>query len=438
MTMTAAEKLLEGAKPVSPVMADPELSPNDLVARAAALRERFREQQADTEARTFYSQDLHQAIEDAGLYRVYVPRKYGGYEFELPTFVRVVIEVARGCMSSGWCYALAAAHALQVAAWWPEQAQDEIFNKGLPNLGDFRAAGVAAPVGPLTKTSDGWSLTGRVSFASGIPISTHYMGQALIIDDPKGPPRQAAFAAPRDTFDIVDDWGFTIGLKGSGSHTIKFDAATLPEHYVLENFDLLNPDVGNGTEGLRLHKQPIYAGRSMGAFVMTLAAVEVGGAYLALDEYERIIREKKTAMPPFRPRVLDPDFQRWYGEALTRIANAEAALLRCAERHMEICQRAADGGQPFTRDEDLLLCNQGREVRLDVWRVLTDIMVPTVGANALSNGEPMERVFRDLTTATAHRDSMLTDWFYGETARSALGLASGDEAIMPSRGPNAR
>jgi len=413
-----APKVLDAAKQLNLVQPDPELTPDGMVARAAALRERLREEQAQTEERTFYSQELHQAMEDAGLYRVYVPRMFGGYAFDVPTYLRVVIEVARGCMSSGWCFALATAHALQVASWWPEQAQREIFGEG-----DFRAAGVAAPVGPIAKSGEGYVLNGKVSFCSGIPVSSHYMGQALMPSDEPGPPRMAAFVASREDFTILDDWGYTIGLKGSGSHSIVFQEVQLPEHWVLEDYNLLDGDVENGTPGLRLHENPLYAGRSMGHFVMELAAVMVGGAWLALDEFEAIIREKMTPMPPFRPRLLDPDYQRWYGEAITKIAAAENMLLHLGERHMELCRRAAGGGAPFSRAEDLLLCTQAREVIVELWHVMTDIVVPTVGAAALSNGERVERVFRDMATAMSHRNMMLKEFFFGETTRGLLGIA---------------
>ena len=104
-----------------------------------------------------------------------MPRRYGGYEFDASTFMRMTQELSRGCVSTGWCVSLASAHALQIASWWGEQAQAEIFGDG-----DFRCAAVAAPIGTATRIEGGWELRGKVAYASGIPYSTHYMGQALI------------------------------------------------------------------------------------------------------------------------------------------------------------------------------------------------------------------------------------------------------------------
>jgi 3-hydroxy-9,10-secoandrosta-1,3,5(10)-triene-9,17-dione monooxygenase len=44
-----------------------------------------------------------------------------------------------------------------------------------------------------------------------------------------------------------------------------------------------------------------------------------------LDEYERLTRTKTTPLPPFVPRIKDPDYQRWFGRALTHIATAGRA-----------------------------------------------------------------------------------------------------------------
>jgi 3-hydroxy-9,10-secoandrosta-1,3,5(10)-triene-9,17-dione monooxygenase len=87
------------------------ITPEALVARAAALRPELVRRQAEVEERTFYSPELHDELERAGFYRMYVPRRYGGLEVDVPTFMRVGIELARGCVSTAWGACLAANHA---------------------------------------------------------------------------------------------------------------------------------------------------------------------------------------------------------------------------------------------------------------------------------------------------------------------------------------
>ena len=67
---------------------EPELTPEEMVERAIALRADLVADQAETEKRTFYSPEMHQRFLDAGFYHLYVPRRYGGYEFDVPTYMR--------------------------------------------------------------------------------------------------------------------------------------------------------------------------------------------------------------------------------------------------------------------------------------------------------------------------------------------------------------
>ena len=346
-----------------------------------------------------------------------MPRRYGGYEFDVPTYVRVVIELSRGCVSTGWCCALAAAHALQVGSLLEEQAQAEIFGDG-----DFRAAAVAAPIGPATRTAEGWQLRGKVAYCSGIPYSTHYMGQALIADSDGQPTeRMLLFVAPRGVWTMLDDWGELLGLKGSGSQSITFDGGVVPAHWALEDTLMVDFDPHGGTPGFRLHGNPLYNGRSISCFTMTLAAIMVGAAYQALDEYELLLDSKPTIMAPFQPRRVDPDFQRWFGSALAKIATAEAALLNCADQHMELCRRVADGGD-YTYGDDHLLGAIAREVMIADLGGHAGRDLPHRGSSAGARGQRMERIYRDMSIGNSHRNTLLREFAWGELAREHLGL----------------
>ena len=158
---------------------------------------------------------------EAGFYRMLVPRRFGGFEFDLPAFWRVVIAIGRGCPSTAWCLCLAAGHALQVGSLFEEQAQTEVFGDG-----HFLCPAVAAPAGMATRADDGgWVLNSTHPYSSGAPYSTHYMGQTFAPKTGDGPPPILLFIAPRESWTMLDDWGDTLGLKGSGSHSVRFENA---------------------------------------------------------------------------------------------------------------------------------------------------------------------------------------------------------------------
>jgi 3-hydroxy-9,10-secoandrosta-1,3,5(10)-triene-9,17-dione monooxygenase len=398
---------------------EPELTPKEMIARAVALRPRLIEEQAATEERTCYSEELHQEFLKAGFYRLYVPRLYGGYEFDVPTFMRLLVELARGCANTAWCFGLGAAHALQVASWWEEPAQAELFDDG-----DFRAAAVAAPIGPATRTEDGWELNGKVSYCSGIPYSTHYMGQALLPEsEPEAIPSFLLFVAPKSEWTILDDWGHLLGMKGSGSQSITFEGGRIPAHFGIEDTFMVDVNVDDGTPGLRLHGNPMYGGRALCCFTMTLGAILVGAAYNALDEYQTMLETKLTPIPPLVPRKLDLDYQRYFGRALAKISTAEAALMNCAEQHMELCRRFVDEGIPYSYGDDQRLGCIAREVMIQAWETVQSDLFRTAGSSAGGKGQRLERIYRDMSIGgNSHRNTQLRDWAFREAARAYLGL----------------
>jgi 3-hydroxy-9,10-secoandrosta-1,3,5(10)-triene-9,17-dione monooxygenase len=397
---------------------EPDLTPEELVARAVAMRPDLIERQADAEARTYYSEEMHQKFLDAGFYRCYIPRRFGGYEFDVKTMTRIQLELARGDMSTAWCAGLASNHALQVASWFGEEAQVEALGDG-----NFRAASVAAPTVTAAEVDGGWEINGTIGYCSGIPYSNWYMGQAIMPGKQEsGEPRMMLFLAPESEWEMLNDWGDQLGLRGSGSQSIRFDKGRIASYLALEDTTMIDVDPSNGTPGLALHGNPLYCGRALCVFTMSVAGLVVGGAYNALDEYETWMREKTTPLPPITPRAQDPDFQRWFGGALAKISTAEAALMNCADRHMEYCRLQAAGERNYTWEDDLHLSTIAREAIIQAWQAVETDLYRTIGSSAAKSGQRFERLYRDLSMAAGHRNTMMRDPLVRQLAQLRLGV----------------
>ena len=317
--MTAGLAERRAVRTVLPVP-EPDLTPAELIARAAALKPLLRQQQAENDERGFYSQELHQAFLDAGLYRTLQPRMFGGYEFDIPTFYRAMLEISHGHPSAGWCLTLCASHPFLIASHWSERAQRELFGPD----GDFAAPHRVPPTGMLTPAEGGYRLTGLWDFCSGVPHSTHLVcGARLPVAD--GPPEVFCVAVPREELRILDDWGGdrTLGMRASGSHSVEIKDAFIPAHHAvpLQGLFTRPEDMRSGTPGTRLHGNPMYLGRVAGPYHMSLITPVIGAAKAALDEYQDLIRTKNTNFPPIVPRAEHEDFQRALGQA-TILADA--------------------------------------------------------------------------------------------------------------------
>jgi 3-hydroxy-9,10-secoandrosta-1,3,5(10)-triene-9,17-dione monooxygenase len=377
-----------------PALPEPELTREQIVARAEALSRGLISRQVETEQRTYYAADTHRAFMDAGFYRILVPRRYGGYEFGADTFLRVAAALARGCPSTAWMYVFGAAHAVVVATLFGEEAQADFFAGG-----DFICPAAVAPTGSAERAPDGgWIISGTWNYCSGSPYATHFLGHTLLPPTDGGQPAPLLFVIPRHQWRRLDDWGAQLGLKGSGSHSITVDRAHIPENYALPtHMSLVN--VTNGTAGLALHGNPEYAGGPLSFMLFQLGALAVGMAKGALDAYEDLMRSRMTVFLPIIPRVNDSDYQLKYGEASGMIAAAEAALFGAVGQWADIC---AAGPEGFTREQELRLAMISREaVRLS-WRAVEGHLFPTAGSSSVRNGERVERVWRDMSTLHSH------------------------------------
>jgi 3-hydroxy-9,10-secoandrosta-1,3,5(10)-triene-9,17-dione monooxygenase len=398
-----------------------QITAEELLERARELRPFVEQQTAETERLTHVSEALHRRFDDAGFYRMLMPRRYGGIETDLPTYLKVWMEIARGDPSAAWCGCLAANHSLQLASWWPERAQDEIFG----TKADFKAASVAAPLsGFARRVEGGWELNGKVSYCSGIPYATHYIGQALPEPAERGGPPGAPllFVAPRSAFQILDDWGRLTGLIGSGSNSILFEKAVVPAHWVLQNTHMADVDVSGGTVGSRLHGNPMYATRGVGFFTMTVGAVMVGAALGALDEFERILKTRKTVRAPFGPWAENPDCQRWFGKAITRLKIAEIATVESAAMQMELGRATVEDGRPYTFGDDQVVGAVAREAYSDAWTTFQEWIFRYAGSSAGKRGAKLERVLRDMAIGWSHFNTAQNDFSYVEVAKARLGL----------------
>jgi 3-hydroxy-9,10-secoandrosta-1,3,5(10)-triene-9,17-dione monooxygenase len=363
----------------------------EMLARAEALRPALIERQEETERLARYPEATHRDFLDAGFYRLLTPRRYGGFELALPDFLRVMIEIARGCPSTGWSLCLPIGHTLLLASLYPEEVQDALLGE------HFIAASFGAPVGEAVPAEGGWRLTGTWPYASGIAWSTHFMGQTTV----PGEEKPMLFVAPRSSWTMLDDWGDSLGLKGSASQSVRFDGGFVEERFCLHELVMVDIDVNEPTPGYLLHGNPIYAGRSLGLFLCELAAIAVGAGLAVLDEYERIITTRHTTWGPKLLRSQHADYQRHLGLGMGRIHMAQAAVLHMAEEWMELCRRGMEDGVPYGALEDHRIAVVTTQAAREVHAAVQDLF-QMAGSTASRDGQRMQRYVRDLGTYWSH------------------------------------
>ena len=396
----------------------PEMELRDrLVERARALQPLLFQQQAASDKLGRVSEEMHAAFAEAGFYRILTPRMFGGLELAPRVFLEVVMEIARGHPAAAWCFTLAGSHAYFMASHWPEQAQRELFGAE----GDFRAAHVVGPCGTMTPTEGGYRVSGVWPFASGIPISTHFIGGSLL-PTPGGAPRPVFFIVPREAVEILPDWGEDrfMGMRASGSNSVRLTDAFVPAHYIVGQEMMLSHASTGGTPGTALHGDPMYLGVAVGWFHCEFGAIFSGTARAALDEFERLIRERDILGQPGVKRIHDPFVQNLYGLSLGLADSARALTLSAIELYHEQCRRAVREGQPVTPAQTFEVWGLAREACQMACRCVEGLF-HAAGASAGRHDNRLQRYFRDIEMYRLHiQNQPILPTGRG---RAALGLA---------------
>jgi 3-hydroxy-9,10-secoandrosta-1,3,5(10)-triene-9,17-dione monooxygenase len=382
---------------------EPHLSPDELVAFAAGLRKALRDEQDEDDARGYHSEAMEMQFRKAGFYRIMMPKMFGGYEYDLVTFYRTMLEVARGNPSTGWCLALPATHGVEIASHWPERAQRELFGP----QGEFRSPHRIVPAhASCTPAQGGYIVDGVWNYCSGIPYASHFMGNVQVKENDKE--RMIIFVLRRDQVTMLDDWGGDgpLGMRASGSHSVKVEKQFVLSHHAVDSkpaFWAAEP-VENGTPGTKLHGNPFYLGRLLAPFHMTLVMTAIGAARAALDEFDENIMKRPTYQPPIVPRFQNFDYQRVYGYAMALIDSAEALLLGAAEKQGMYVRRWGETGAPYTLEEQVRLLGTVQAAGRHACEAVEQLFY-TAGTSSARKGAKMERYFRDVAMYRGHLSS---------------------------------
>jgi 3-hydroxy-9,10-secoandrosta-1,3,5(10)-triene-9,17-dione monooxygenase len=376
-----------------------------------ALIPAIRAQQDEAERLGHHTPELDRRFAGAGFYRILQPRRFGGYEFGLPVFWRVMLAVSAGDPGTGWGLALGAHHALVGGAWFSEAGQRDTFGP----FGDFRCPHRPPPVGTAEPADGGYVVSGTWDYCSGIAHATHFMGNATVA----GTADRLAVVIPRQQVTVLDDWGggATLGMNASGSNSVRADAVFVPAHRTAPG-DWTHGDAP--APGAALHGNPLYCGRIYAVYHAGLVIPVIGAARAALEEYEQIITTRPTYFPPQVPRYTHPDYQRPFGHALALTDAAEAIVLRAGEEYMERAARWTQGGAPFTREDDVRLFAMIQQAG-QLAAQAVDIIFAAAGSSAAKRGTRRQRYYRDVAMYRGHIAAQYLNTA-GELARVHFGL----------------
>lgn len=326
------------------------------------------------------------AMRDQGLFRMWKPRAFGGYEVDPMTAFRVFEEVSRIDSAAGWNLQLSCG-AEPFGAWFSDDGAQEAFNHPNGILG-----GAFFPPRKAVAEKGGYRLSGQTPFASGAHHCGWFMGLAHAYDggQPRlwdnGEPVTLITAFPANDVQILDTW-HTLGMRGTGSHDILLSDVFVPERRAA----LLVPRKTSGSA----YQGPLYRYTAW-ASIAALSSVSLGIARAAIDEFIELGGKKA---PAYTARTLKDrsTVQMALGQAEAILGAARAYLYEALQ---EVWERVCNG-EFIDLPGKIKLQLAGTHAAASAVQAV-DLVQSAVGTSGVRQTHPFERHFRDVHTIMHH------------------------------------
>lgn len=358
----------------------------DWVERAEGLRGLIAAAAPDIEQKRQLTEEVVQALHDAGLYRMLLPRSLRGGEVEPLIFAKALEALAGADASTAWCVAQCCGCSIAAAYLGPGVAH-EIFDP----------AGAVLAWGPLSRnaraveTEGGFLVTGSWMFASGSRQAS-WLGAHCALCGPDGAPRMGDNGRPidrtllfrRNQAEIEDVW-HVMGLRGTGSDNYKVENLFVPSVYSFTR----------DADADRRESGPLYRFSILSLYGIAFAAIAMGVARAMLDDFRRLA-PGKTPQGSFGQTLHENS------RVQAELASAEAKL-RGSRAYLHETLRGlwacASTGQPFSLEQrvDLRLSSTRG---IQAAREVADWSYHAAGATAIFSAQPFEKRFRDINTVS--------------------------------------
>ena len=335
---------------------------------------------AAEEARTIPRQTID-ALLAAGIARILIPPRFGGYGLGLDTWFEAVREIAKADASHGWCASLMIHHPHYLGQF-PEPAQQAVWADGP----DVSIAASIQPVGRLVTVEGGYRVSGEFPFASGVNHS-RWAIVGCLVEAPGGGMEAKFFLIEPKDFTIKDTW-FTGAMRATGSNTVVCDDVFVPESHTLALSDLRE----GKTAGGKLHSHPIYRTPWITYAPLTFTTPMLGAAQGAYEMFREWSKSRRAGRG---------------GAALAELTSVQVRMARAAadlDAAELLLRRAVDVAQapvvPSLNVRARTMRDCSRAAELCVGAV--DAIMSMSGTAGFAASHPIQRAWRDIHFAGMH------------------------------------
>lgn len=318
-----------------------------------------------------------------GLLRLWIPRRHGGFEMDLPSTLQLHQAAARIDGSFGWAVMIGAGGGL-FAAFLEETAAGRLFG---PQPAVVAGSGTAD--GRAERVPGGYRVQGQWRYASGAPWATLFTANCIVTRDgeaeidARGNPLVRAMAFAADEVQVLPTWD-PVGMRGTASHDFRVDGVFVPEAH---SFSLDVPPREPGP----LYRLPFEVLTELPLFAVALGIMRhVLDAFAALTAGGAVAAGAAT-------RAGDPLVQAAHARAHATWQLARAGL-EAAARQAWSCVTSGQALPPQQRADITATSVHG----VASLRTAADELAALCGMSAIRRTGELGRALRDLQALAAH------------------------------------
>ncbi len=319
------------------------------------------------------------AMFDAGLFKLALPKSLGGAELKLSEFVACVEAIAMGDAAAAWCMNQASGCSMASAYMDPVVAREIWGGKR-----DALAWG-QGPGAKMVRAPGGWHVTGKWTFLSGSRHAT-WLGAACPALEVDGSPAKYADGTPiehtalfpKSQTTLDGNWK-VMGLKGTGSDGIALENLFVDDAHV----------VPRDKPRFRRETGTLYRFQATQLYASGFASVAMGIARAMLDDFIALAKGKTQAWST--DRLIDnAAIQNLIGHSDAAWKAARAGVHKALDDAWD--QVLADG--ELSLDSKIQI-RESSTYAIHICRDICHHVFHEAGSTAILNKLPFERRLRD-------------------------------------------
>ncbi|XVS66493.1 acyl-CoA dehydrogenase family protein [Actinosynnema sp. CA-299493] len=361
-------------------------SPAELVHRVSKIAPVLRANaEWSVENRRLHEETV-KALTDTGVFRMRIPKRYGGFESDARAMVAVSDAIAQADGSAAWVVACS-----WVATWglglYPDEVQDELFAD--PDVQ------VCTTIGPGTATAvpvDGGILVNGTWPSISGALSSKYQQIGAIFLNPDGEPYPVMGPVPMSELEITDNW-HTNGFRGTGSVGTTAKDVFIPQERVLPAPAVLTgQSASKANAGSQMYRVPFIP-----VGVASTVGVVTGMAKAVRDSFFERLPSRNVTYTNYPSQAEAPVTHLRIAEAMMKIDEAEFHAQRLAAT---VDAKAAAGEPLELVERGRIRADEGAAVKLS--KEAAEIFAGSSGGSSAYTKVPIQRFVNDLNTVALH------------------------------------